>query len=223
MLPAKLTIVAFLASMWCCSAFTARSAFKHSLACSDKNIELQCPKSHVIAVEEVRYGKANTLNCTALPTVATVFPVDQRCLRTIFTEWVGFICDGQQRCRLTKPNPRMFACDANDNFVQVKYMCTPQSPAMRTVVACDGQTAAITCAFGTAIEVTKATYGRFDENLCTKTPSDATSCSSPFAEDLVADRCDERTSCQIVANLSLGNGTHCDNLPKYLTVNYECV
>ncbi|XP_061744977.1 L-rhamnose-binding lectin CSL1-like [Nerophis ophidion] len=218
MLPAKLTVVALLATVWCCT-----SNPDVSVACPDTNNILQCPESHVITVGEVRYGKANTVNCAALTQAAKVFSPDQKCLHPSLKQWVKFICDGQERCRLPKPDPFMFVCDNQNNFLQVEYTCRKQRPGVRPVVACEGQTAQLSCDTGTSIEIVRARYGRFDEQLCSDTPSVMTFCSSYSTQGTVSTKCNGKNTCQVTANSTLGPANKCDDNPKYLTLNYVCV
>ncbi|XP_061841419.1 L-rhamnose-binding lectin CSL1-like [Nerophis lumbriciformis] len=219
MLPAKLTVVALLASVWCCTS----QELRYSVACGSKNLILQCPDNHVVRVKDLRYGKADQVNCAATTQAATVFSTRPQCLNPNLNSWTMFICNGLQRCRLPKPNPIMFVCDENDNFIQVRYYCRKQRPAERTVVACEGKTAALICGGGKSIRVLKASYGRFDETFCSKTPSIMTFCASPSAHRIVADKCRNQKSCKVLVGKNLGTGSRCDRNPKYLTVNYLCV
>ncbi|KAM3585232.1 uncharacterized protein V6R79_011440 [Siganus canaliculatus] len=92
----------------------------------------------------------------------------------------------------------------------------------QTVVACDGQDVNLKCDDG-VISVLKASYGRFDQNTCTSTPSVMTFCASSTAELHVRDLCKGKKECTISANAqALGKPESCDDLPKYLTVDYVC-
>ncbi|XP_061903012.1 uncharacterized protein LOC133650130 [Entelurus aequoreus] len=184
MLPAKLTVVALLASVWCCTS----QELRYSVACGDANLILQCPDRHVVRVKELRYGKADRVNCAAITPATADFSARQYCLNPGLKTWTAFICNGLQRCRLPKPNPQMFVCDENHNFIQVSYYCRKQRSAEHTVVACEGKTAALTCDAGKSIRIMKASYGRFDERRCSKTSSIMTFCSSPSAHGIVADK-----------------------------------
>ncbi|XP_061841422.1 L-rhamnose-binding lectin CSL3-like [Nerophis lumbriciformis] len=220
MLPAKLTVLALLATVWCC---TSQPDILYSVACPSTNNILQCPERHVITVGEVRYGKANAVDCAASTQAATVFSPDQTCIHPSLITWVQFICDGQERCRLPKPDTTMFVCDTNDNFVQVDYTCRNQRPGKRSLVACEGQTAQLSCDAGSSIEIIRARYGRFDEQLCSDTPSVMTFCSSYSTQGTVSTKCNGQNTCQVTADSTLGPAYDCDDLPKYLTVNYVCV
>ncbi|XP_061536567.1 latrophilin-like protein 1 [Phycodurus eques] len=137
--------------------------------------------------------------------------------------WIRFICDGLQRCRLPKPNSQMFVCDKTDNFIQIKYKCHKRLPAVKKVVACEKETAHLQCDPSKDLMIIRAKYGRFDEHLCSKTPSIMTFCSSMSAQMIVQDECNGMNECSITADESLGVPHHCDDTPKYLIVDYECL
>nr|BAE02882.1 skin mucus lectin [Nuchequula nuchalis] len=89
--------------------------------------------------------------------------------------------------------------------------------------ACEGSVATLECGHGQDIHVVSANYGRLDKSTCSDGKSDFsvrnTECSGPA--DLVATRCNGKTSCTIEASNSVF-GDPCGGTYKYLEVSYIC-
>ncbi|KAM3584884.1 uncharacterized protein V6R79_001670 [Siganus canaliculatus] len=157
------------------------AAKRYAVACPNQNPLLECPEGQMIELLSVDHGL--TTSDTVCGTTDKPQPlVRDRCLNIAMNPWSKFICDKMQRCRLPKPDRRMFDCLYDDDtFLQVTYMCVMRRPGSKTVVKCDGQDAQLKCDEG-VIRIIKASYGRFDGTTCTDTPSVMTFCSSNTAD-----------------------------------------
>ncbi|KAM3585404.1 uncharacterized protein V6R79_017033 [Siganus canaliculatus] len=194
----------------------------YSVGCPGQNIRLECPEGQWMEVLSMQHGvKTSTTTCGITDQPAQVS--EEKCLHFLLKPWSRFICNRMSSCRLPKPDAQMFTCGfTEDTFVQVSYRCIIRRPGSQTVVACDGQDVNLKCDDG-VISVLKASYGRFDQNTCTSTPSVMTFCASSTAELHVRDLCKGKKECTISTNAqALGKPESCDDLPKYLTVDYVC-
>uniref|UniRef100_A0A7E4ULD6 Latrophilin Cirl n=1 Tax=Panagrellus redivivus TaxID=6233 RepID=A0A7E4ULD6_PANRE len=95
---------------------------------------------------------------------------------------------------------------------------------MVQVTKCEGETAKLSCPDGLVIDIALANYGRFSVNPCNPDglTNLSTACLNKDTLDIVKERCDNRTECDINVSVSLF-GDACPNTPKYLEVNYACV
>ncbi|XP_068446550.1 L-rhamnose-binding lectin SML-like [Clinocottus analis] len=137
--------------------------------------------------------------------------------------WVPLICNNLERCRLPKPNKKMFVIrNSQDNFVQIAYVCRMRLAGMQTVAACENQIAELKCESG-QIEIVSAKFGRFDENTCTKKPLGLTFCGSFSAETRVKNKCNGLEECSVEASShALGPPTPNRDVPMYLLVDFIC-
>ncbi|KAM3585405.1 uncharacterized protein V6R79_017033 [Siganus canaliculatus] len=160
----------------------------YSVGCPGQNIRLECPEGQWMEVLSMQHGvKTSTTTCGITDQPAQVS--EEKCLHFLLKPWSRFICNRMSSCRLPKPDAQMFTCGfTEDTFVQVSYRCIIRRPGSQTVVACDGQDVNLKCDDG-VISVLKASYGRFDQNTCTSTPSVMTFCASSTAELHVRDLC----------------------------------
>ncbi|KAM4614993.1 L-rhamnose-binding lectin CSL1-like [Polymixia lowei] len=132
-----------------------------------------------------------------------------------------WMCDGWQYCRLPKPNQRMFTCKMDNPFIQVSYKCHKHSPDLKTLVACDGETANVKCDEG-HISIKKTNYGRLDLKTCMKGPATVTWCMSEDADETVNTLCNGKKECEIPVDTNLTTKGGCDDSPKYLILQYVC-
>ncbi|XP_037618251.1 rhamnose-binding lectin-like [Sebastes umbrosus] len=221
MLSTRLTIIALLAA----TGFWTSDGLYYDVACPGVNSELQCPEGKLIRVKSTQTGHKSSADCQKRNESATAFDDD-----VIYWGMKAFnkkICNGLQRCRLPKPNQKfLLRRNTEDNFIQIDYECYEKNPDMKTVVACEGETAQLGCALVTeTISIVKARYGRFDENICNPgNPSTMTFCSSYEANDFVIQKCHGEKQCSVKSDTDdLGDAAFCDDEPKYLTVDYLCV
>ncbi|XP_038570114.1 L-rhamnose-binding lectin CSL3-like [Micropterus salmoides] len=216
MLSTRLIIIALLAAAWCQTSYG-----NYDVACPGVNSELFCPKGSVIEVLSMKHGLKSAAICAdrTQPAVTS----EKNCIDNRMIAWVKLVCDNMEHCRLPKPHPMEFLCDySSDNFILTTYKCNLKRTDLQTTVICQGQAQDITCEKG-VLHIVKASFGRFDENTCTQTPSTMTYCASAEADERVKKMCNNKNKCNIIASPDyLGKPTYCDNLPMYLTVDYVC-
>ncbi|XP_039648787.1 L-rhamnose-binding lectin CSL3-like isoform X2 [Perca fluviatilis] len=212
-----LEFLSVLAATWCWIS----DGQLYDVACPGVNSQLQCPEEHVIEVLSVQHGAKSSADCTARSQPAVVS--DEKCIHKDMIGWIKFICDKLEQCRLPKPNRQMFVCDySEDTFVQITYNCNKKSADVRTTVVCEDQAGVLECETG-VLNIVRANFGRLDMNTCTDTPSDMTFCASPTAAGRLKTLCEGKQSCDGNAtSANLGEPAQCDDLPKYLTVDYVC-
>ncbi|XP_077399430.1 L-rhamnose-binding lectin CSL3-like [Vanacampus margaritifer] len=220
----KLVVVSVLVAGCCWTLHAGERSY--DVACPGVNPEPKCPDGSRILVHAVDYGLVKDADCSARHQAAKVSP--ETGFHPLFFFWVKSICDQEQRCRLPKLDHKMFQQNwSPDNFIQISYTCEQDPEGLKKKILCEGQSETITCENG-YLMILKAKYGRYDENICTTKPSIMTFCNSIPAVKLVKDRCYSdgllTTSCTLTANTAdLGNPMPCDELPKYLSVDYLCV
>ncbi|XP_070814274.1 rhamnose-binding lectin-like [Chaetodon trifascialis] len=201
MLSTRLSLLAFLAAalFW-----TSAAGQRYDVACPGVNSNLQCA-GKAIEVLSVDYGDISDADCTARNKPAKV--TESSCLDSEVLPWVKSICDGRVHCRLSKPNANMFTCDYSEDstFVQITYRCDDKIPGDKS------------------LKIVRAGYGRFDSHTCSNAPSLMTYCSSDTADGQVKEMCDSKQECTVEASEDvLGTPEQCDDLPKYLVVDYVC-
>ncbi|XP_076579100.1 protein eva-1 homolog C-like [Chaetodon auriga] len=217
MLSTRLSILAFLAAacLW-----TSAVGQLYDVACPGQNSKLQCPQGDQIKVLTVDYGDISNADCNARHQPAKL--TKSRCMHAGMLPWTN--CDKRTHCRLPKPNPQMLICDyvENSTFIQTTYICQDRVPGVKSVVACEGDKANISCGNG-RLKIVGSGFGRFDRDTCTDTPSNMTFCTSYSTEAVVRKLCDSEQECEIEATEDkLGKPTICDDLPKFLIVDYIC-
>ncbi|XP_073318800.1 L-rhamnose-binding lectin CSL3-like [Pagrus major] len=221
MLAIKLTILAYL-SVLAAARYTS-STLKVDIACPGVNNELRCPKGSTIAVRYINHGAQSAKICAARNKLAWTTRLN--CVNPQLVHWVKMICDKTERCRLPKPNPRMFKKNCGDPknaFIQIHYVCPKNTHDVYNAVACEGQDAQMKCEQG-CIKVVKAYFGRRDQTTCTNTPTMMTFCTSTDADGYVKKTCNGQKVCSVKADAkTLGKPQPCDALPKYLNVDYVC-
>ena len=95
---------------------------------------------------------------------------------------------------------------------------------MKPVIICENKIGTISCPNGKIIDVQNATYGRLNRQVC---PDDddrikSTNCRSSNSLKRVENRCNDKTSCELLVNNVLFGGDPCQGTYKYLEVKYRC-
>ncbi|XP_049611428.1 rhamnose-binding lectin-like [Syngnathus scovelli] len=219
---AKLTAVSLLLAA-CYQTSDAEPFF--DVACPGVNSVLQCPTGHRIRITGVDYGLQENADCSNRQQPAQVSTEDG--IHPQYFTWMKTICDGEPRCRLPKPDPAVFTENwSPDNFIQITYGCEEECEGSIRKYVCEGETETISCDSG-KLSVLNAKYGRLDENICTDEPSVMTFCNSPNTPLRIYSLCNgdgvRTDSCTVTPNDdTLGVPSPCDDLPKYLTLDYYC-
>ncbi|XP_068177140.1 adhesion G protein-coupled receptor L1-like [Antennarius striatus] len=111
---------------------------------------------------------------------------------------------------------------------------TPSSQAMsratmpfgllRRELACEGYPIELRCPGSDVVMVETANYGRTDDKICDADPfqMENTQCYLPDALKIMAQRCNNRTQCVVVAGVDVFPDP-CPGTYKYLEIQYECV
>ncbi|KAM9828478.1 L-rhamnose-binding lectin CSL3-like [Syngnathus typhle] len=223
MFTAKLTAVSLLLAA-CYQTSDADGSFV-DVACPGVNSVLQCPAGHRIRVTAVDYGLQENADCSNRQQAAQVST--ENGVHPQYFIWMKSICDGEPRCRLPKPDPTIFTENwSPDNFIQIAYDCEKETEGLMRTYVCEGDTETIRCDRG-ELRIQNAKYGRLDENICTDESSVMTFCNSPTTMIGLNFLCNgggvATDSCTVTADdNTLGVPAPCDDLPKYLAVDYYC-
>uniref|UniRef100_UPI0035902019 adhesion G protein-coupled receptor L2-like n=1 Tax=Myxine glutinosa TaxID=7769 RepID=UPI0035902019 len=95
---------------------------------------------------------------------------------------------------------------------------------VRRELACEGYALELRCPGSDVILVARANFGRTDARICDAEPDRMrnTHCWQPLAERMMAQRCNNRTQCVVVAGTDVFPDP-CPGTYKFLEVQYECV
>uniref|UniRef100_A0A3B4BI50 SUEL-type lectin domain-containing protein n=1 Tax=Periophthalmus magnuspinnatus TaxID=409849 RepID=A0A3B4BI50_9GOBI len=91
-------------------------------------------------------------------------------------------------------------------------------------LACEGYPIELRCPGSDVVMVETANYGRTDDKICDADPfqMENTQCYLPDALKIMAQRCNNRTQCVVVAGVDVFPDP-CPGTYKYLEIQYECV
>ncbi|XP_061625306.1 L-rhamnose-binding lectin SML-like [Phyllopteryx taeniolatus] len=172
----------------------------------------------VISVDQALYGRTSALLCADGNPPQHL--ANLQCARQGTVDNLKTNCNGKTSCELIMedfrtPDP----CAGTAKYLQTNFTCLPAI----TVVACESSEAHLYCDLGHTILVYGADYGRRDRTTCTYrrplSQIENTECLHPT--DIVARRCDGKTSCKITASNAVF-GDPCEGTYKYLEVAYTC-
>nr|XP_057939751.1 adhesion G protein-coupled receptor L1-like isoform X2 [Doryrhamphus excisus] len=95
---------------------------------------------------------------------------------------------------------------------------------LRRELACEGYPIELRCPGSDVVMVETANYGRTDDKICDAEPfqMENTQCYLPDALKIMAQRCNNRTQCVVVAGVDVFPDP-CPGTYKYLEIQYECV
>uniref|UniRef100_A0A3Q3XBS2 SUEL-type lectin domain-containing protein n=1 Tax=Mola mola TaxID=94237 RepID=A0A3Q3XBS2_MOLML len=90
-------------------------------------------------------------------------------------------------------------------------------------LACEGYPIELRCPGSDVVMVETANYGRTDDKICDADPfqMENTQCYLPDALKIMAQRCNNRTQCVVVAGVDVFPDP-CPGTYKYLEIQYEC-
>ena len=93
----------------------------------------------------------------------------------------------------------------------------------RRVIICEHEKGIISCQNGKRIDVLNATYGRLNRDTCNKGVTDNINCHSEKSLQIVQEKCNGQTSCELLVNNTVFGGDPCVKTNKYLNVKYRCL
>ncbi|XP_057686470.1 L-rhamnose-binding lectin CSL1-like isoform X2 [Corythoichthys intestinalis] len=178
--------------------------------------ELKCPSGFAIFVEKVDVGLKKDADCSARNKAAAAVISEISFIHlALFTGLIN-VCENEELCLL----PENILPEL---FIQISYSCVEKPKDLVKTIVCDGKSENLKCDVG-VLGILDVKYGRVDEKTCTDTPSAMTSCRSVIADDIINALCQGEKECTLEADPSiLGVPFACDDLPKYLQVQYICV
>uniref|UniRef100_A0A3Q3XRU2 SUEL-type lectin domain-containing protein n=1 Tax=Mola mola TaxID=94237 RepID=A0A3Q3XRU2_MOLML len=93
---------------------------------------------------------------------------------------------------------------------------------LRRELACEGYPIELRCPGSDVVMVETANYGRTDDKICDADPfqMENTQCYLPDALKIMAQRCNNRTQCVVVAGVDVFPDP-CPGTYKYLEIQYE--
>lgn len=89
-------------------------------------------------------------------------------------------------------------------------------------IACEGQSASISCGKGMVIKAVASNYGRLTKSICPARQMRNLKCETPNALSTVKSLCDGKQSCDVGATNAVF-GEPCRNTAKYLSVSFQCI
>ncbi|XP_074537091.1 L-rhamnose-binding lectin SML-like [Halichoeres trimaculatus] len=186
---------------------------------SASNIQSLSCVSGVISVQSSLYGRMDSTTCSAGRPEDEVSNTE--CAQDGTVDMLKTRCDGKRKCEYTLSVVRTAdPCPDTYKYLQTNYTCLPAF----TLTTCEHSYAYLYCDAGQEIVVYGADFGRRDQTTCSymKEASQVADvyCSNPTT--LVADRCNGKRSCMVLASSSVF-GDSCSGITKYLEVAYQCV
>ena len=94
--------------------------------------------------------------------------------------------------------------------------------AVKAVIICEHGNGTISCPNGKIIDVLNATYGRLNRQVCPDHGINSTNCRSSNSLKRVEDRCNGKSSCELLVNKDLFGDDPCQGTYKYLELKYRC-
>ena len=94
---------------------------------------------------------------------------------------------------------------------------------LRILLICEGGNGKITCQKGEEISIQDANYGRLDRDTCLHRAMSNINCRASNSLQIVQDKCNGKTECQLQAASSEFGGDPCGGTYKYLKVKYRCL
>ncbi|XP_037627286.1 rhamnose-binding lectin-like [Sebastes umbrosus] len=193
-------------------------AIETTTTCEPRTVHRLSCDSGVVIVEEVLYGRADSLTCGAGRPPGQL--ANTQCSLEGALSAVKTRCDGKRVCEI---NRDVFGatdpCVGTFKYLQTKYNCLPAIH----LVTCEHSLAHLHCDVGQVISVFGADYGRRDQTTCIyKRPASQflkVDCSNPTSS--VSDSCGGKNSCSFSASNSVF-GDPCPGTFKYLEIAYVC-
>lgn len=204
-------------------------------ACDGHVIELTCPGSTVIALEQVKYGRFDTApEACQIQSPGAEFADSiggqQECVdRTALRVFVHR-CAGRQSCQV-HVSPQAFGsdpCPGLPKYVQVQYKCKPTE--FRSELVCQGERKRVSCD-NNHILVYSASYGVFANDIVRCRPlvsgmnnngKSAFCQSSAMAEKVIAS-CQGEVHCLLEVSRSDTSTTCTPEQKPYMKATYTCV
>ncbi|XP_061701197.1 L-rhamnose-binding lectin SML-like [Syngnathoides biaculeatus] len=173
----------------------------------------------VINVQQSLYGRSSAALCAEGKSPEEL--ANLQCARQGTVDHIKTRCNGKMTCEMIMedfrtPDP----CAGIAKYLQTNFTCLPAI----TVLACESSEADLYCDLGDVILVYGADYGRRDRTTCSyrRAPAEIENTECFHPTDLVAKRCDGKTSCKIPASNEIF-GDPCEGTYKYLEVAYTCI
>lgn len=94
---------------------------------------------------------------------------------------------------------------------------------LQVLVICEGKNGKITCENGKKISILDANYGRLDRDTCLHSAMSNVNCRSGNSLQIMKDKCNGKTECELLAASSVFGGDPCGGTYKYLQVKYRCL
>ncbi|KAL1251204.1 hypothetical protein QQF64_019000 [Cirrhinus molitorella] len=193
-----------------------------SVTCSGGYSYLKC-ESGKIQMNTANYGRTDKVTCSQGR------PSEQlqntNCYSPNALAPLSKSCNGLESCEVFATNT-VFTdpCVGTYKYLAISYFCLP--PGVRSSLACEQVTSALTCDDGTVIHIHSANYGRTDSSTCSagRPASELakTDCYALNSQTVVANGCEGKNSCTILASNSVFSDP-CSGTFKFLYISYSCV
>ena len=89
-------------------------------------------------------------------------------------------------------------------------------------IICENKQGEITCQNGKRISILDANYDRLDRDTCLHSAMSNINCRASNSLQIIQDKCNGKTECQLNAASSVFGGDPCGGTYKYLQVEYSC-
>ncbi|KAK2898937.1 hypothetical protein Q8A67_010355 [Cirrhinus molitorella] len=193
-----------------------------SVTCHGGYGYLKCENGK-IQINTANYGRTNKITCSEGRPSEQV--QNTNCYSPNALAFVSNRCNGLQSCEVFATET-LFTdpCFGTYKYLAISYFCIPHR--IRSSLVCEHETSTLTCEFGTVIHIHSANYGRTDRSTCsTGQPTSLlakTDCYASNSKKVVANRCEGKNSCSILASNSVFSDP-CFGIFKYLHISYSCV
>ncbi|XP_050972622.1 L-rhamnose-binding lectin CSL2 [Labeo rohita] len=192
-----------------------------SVTCGGEFNFLECGYGK-IQINTANYGRTDKFTCSEGRPSSEL--QNTTCFSPNALSTVSKSCNGLESClvfasRMTFTDP----CVGTYKYLAISYFCVP--PAIRSSLVCEHETSVLTCDDGTFIHIHSANYGRTDDSTCSAgRPASQlakTDCYALNTETVVANVCEGKNSCSILASNSVFSDP-CFGTFKYLYISYTC-
>ncbi|XP_073675404.1 rhamnose-binding lectin-like [Garra rufa] len=193
-----------------------------SVTCHSGYSYLKC-ETGKIQIHTANYGRTDKTTCSEGR------PSEQlqntNCYSPNALAPVSKSCNGLESCEVFVTHT-VFTdpCVGTYKYLAISYFCLP--PGVRSSLACEHETSALTCDNGTVISIHSANYGRTDGSTCSAgRPASQlakTDCYASNTQTVVASGCEGKNSCSILASNNVFSDP-CFGTFKYLYISSSCV
>jgi len=191
-----------------------------AVLCDSDTLTMECPAGYQLQIHDGFYGRRSGFS-TCMDDDAPVI-VYGDCAFEGAIQMVRSLCEDLNTCTF-QISDDIFGthCYGYEHYLNVTFSCALME---ETQTACEGDYVGLQCYAGQELYIESVMYGRQDMTTCRDTTgvlSNTRVCESEGAFELISKQCNGREWCYVSAEENYFGDT-CDDVAKYLVVNYTC-